>query len=381
MSGDWLPADLKRRRTLENRLAAIFEAAGYAGIDVPVVEPAELYLRKFGGQALARIVTFTDGAGRRLSVRPEFTASVVRILAERAPGLPLRWYYLGPVVRLGPDGRVIQFHQAGVELIGVGEPDGDAEVLELLGRALARAGIAGFELRLNHLGIILGLFNKLGLTEPLTTFFIAGLDEIAAGNLPPELRRYLDELAEAEESDGLRDVLAAVGPDGARRLVLSVLENIAAPGRTGRRDLDAIADRLIRRLNLSDELAALRTAIEFARRLHPLRGPAAGVLPAAGRLLAEFGLESGPLTRLGDLAARLESVLGGLGRVSLDLGFSRGLGYYSGLVFEAALPGNPEVRFGGGGRYDGLSAELGGPPAPAIGFSLTVENLLLAGGG
>jgi len=241
MPRDWLPTDLRRRRALEDRLAAVFEAAGYAGVDVPVVEPADLYLRKFGGQALARTVVFTDGAGRRLSVRPEFTASVVRILAEQSPALPLRWYYLGPVVRLGPDGGVIEFHQAGVELVGMAGPDADAEVLELLGRALAEAGIRGFQLKLNHLGIILGLFDKLGLAEPLTTFFIASLDEVAAGNLPPELARYLEELAEAGESDGLREVLAAVGPEGARRLVLSVLESIAGPGRTGRRGLDAFA--------------------------------------------------------------------------------------------------------------------------------------------
>ncbi len=380
MPRDWLPADFRRRRALEDRLVAVFEAAGYAGIDVPIVEPADLYLRKFGGQALARTVVFVDGSGRQLSVRPEFTASVVRLLTERSPALPLRWYYLGPVVRLGPDGRVTEFHQAGVELIGISGPDGDAEVLGLLGRALAEAGIRGFELKLNHLGIIQGLLAKLGLSEPLTTFFIAGLEEIAAGNLPPELQRYLDELAEADESDGLREVLAAVGPDGARRLVLSVLENIAAPGRTGRRDLEAIADRLIRRLNLSDELTALRTATDFARQLNPLRGPVHEVFPEAEQLLADFGLDPGPLTRLRELTTRLGGILAGRGEVVLDLGFSRGLGYYSGLVFEAALPGDPEVRLGGGGRYDGLIAELGGPPAPAIGFRLTVENLLSAAG-
>lgn len=381
MPRDWLPTDLRRRRALEDRLAAVFEAAGYAGVDVPVVEPADLYLRKFGGQALARTVVFTDGAGRRLSVRPEFTASVVRILAEQSPALPLRWYYLGPVVRLGPDGGVIEFHQAGVELVGMAGPDADAEVLELLGRALAEAGIRGFQLKLNHLGIILGLFDKLGLAEPLTTFFIASLDEVAAGNLPPELARYLEELAEAGESDGLREVLAAVGPEGARRLVLSVLESIAGPGRTGRRDLTAIADRLIRRLNLADELSALRTAADFARRLNPLRGPADQVFPEAGRLLAEFQLDPAPLESLRELVGRLGSVLSGRGEVVVDLGFSRGLGYYSGLIFEAALPTGPELRLGGGGRYDGLIAELGGPPAPAIGFSLTVENLLSAAEG
>lgn len=380
VSADWLPTQFKRRRALEDRLAAVFEGAGYLGIDVPIVEPAELYLRKFGGQALARIVTFTDGTGRRFSVRPEFTASVVRILTERLPGLPIRWYYSGPVLRLGPDGQAAQFHQAGVELIGVSEPEGDAEVLGLTGQALAEVGVLGFELKLNHLGIILGLLDRLGLSEPLSTLVIAGLNEVTAGNLPPELRRYLEELTETEESDGLRDLLAAVGPDGARRLVLSVLKNIAAPGRTGRRDLEAIADRLVRRLHLADELAALETAIEFARRLQPLRGPATEVLPAARNLLAEYGLEPGPLDRLWELTVRLGPVLADRGRVVLDLGFGRGLGYYSGLIFEAVLPGTPEVQLGGGGRYDGLIAELGGPPVPAIGFSLTLEHLISVSG-
>ena len=102
--------------------AAAFEtfaaARGYGMLDTPLLEQTELFVRKSGGELTTQLYSFVDPGGNRVSLRPEFTSSVIRHYAEQPHPLaqPVRWQYRGPVFR--HDGAFRQFTQAGAELIG-----------------------------------------------------------------------------------------------------------------------------------------------------------------------------------------------------------------------------------------------------------------------
>src|SRR3954453_12595689 len=122
---DVLPPDDARLRRLEARLRDGLERFGYQGIQTPIIEPLELFLRKSGDEIVARMYSFSHW-NRRLCLRPELTASVMRSFVGelQGRGLPQRLPYAGPSFRYERPsrGRSRQFTQVGVELIGAAGP-------------------------------------------------------------------------------------------------------------------------------------------------------------------------------------------------------------------------------------------------------------------
>src|SRR5919197_5384465 len=148
-TADVLPPDDARLRVLETQLRAGFERFGYEGIRTPVLEPLELFLRKSGDEIVARMYSFSHW-NRRLCLRPELTASVMRAFVDELQGhaLPLRLHYAGPSFRYERPsrGRSRQFTQVGVELIGAAGAAADAEVLYLACAGLEAVGIRRYRL-------------------------------------------------------------------------------------------------------------------------------------------------------------------------------------------------------------------------------------------
>ena len=120
---------LLRRERLQRRLTALLSSYGYRGLDTPLLEPTELFLRKSGGELASQLFSFTDPGSRAVSLRPEFTAPAMRYYLEHAAEieLPARWQYCGPVFRFDGasppsvsdrPGNSGQFTQIGGELLG-----------------------------------------------------------------------------------------------------------------------------------------------------------------------------------------------------------------------------------------------------------------------
>src|SRR5438128_8038504 len=99
-TSDVLPPQDARLRRLEARLRDGFERYGYKGIQTPVLEPLELFLRKSGDEIVTRMYSFSHW-NRRLCLRPDLTASVMRAFVDdlQGRGLPLRFHYAGPIFR------------------------------------------------------------------------------------------------------------------------------------------------------------------------------------------------------------------------------------------------------------------------------------------
>jgi histidyl-tRNA synthetase len=118
---DVLPAEQRAATRARQAIEALLERHGYAAVDLPIVEPRDLYLRKLGEELAGKVYEFSFG-GRELALRPEWTASVLRAYVSHMQGepLPLRLSYAGPVFRYERPQRLTyrQFTQVGVELVG-----------------------------------------------------------------------------------------------------------------------------------------------------------------------------------------------------------------------------------------------------------------------
>ena len=157
---DILPADMPAWQHLEGTARRLFEDYGFSEIRVPVFEYTELFARSIGASTdivEKEMYTFEDRDGRKITLRPEGTAGVVRAFVEHklyADSQLVKLFYLGPMFRheRPQKGRYRQFYQIGVEALGTDHPHVDIEVLAMLHALFERLGITGLTLQVNSLG-------------------------------------------------------------------------------------------------------------------------------------------------------------------------------------------------------------------------------------
>lgn len=312
---DYFWEEARRRRQLEATLLALFRSWGYGDVLPPAFEYEETLQERTNPQLQGELYRFVDRDGSMLSLRPDMTIQVARLVGTRLHDVPMpqRFCYAGSVYRYSEPraGQQREYWQAGVELIGAPQPAADAEVLALTAQALALAGLDDVRLAVGHLG-----------------FFHALLAELA---LPPAAQELLLTSIDRNSDAALADFLRGTGLPDDRRTVVAGLPHLSGD------DTAAVLQRA-RDLCLNDAMAA---AVENLR----------AILDA----LENYGIGS---------------------RVYLDLTEIHNLGYYTGVTFEAL---SPRLGFplAGGGRYDTLVGTFG-PAQPAVGVALTIDRILLA---
>ncbi|MDE2572864.1 MAG: ATP phosphoribosyltransferase regulatory subunit [bacterium] len=308
---DWLPGELAAKRALEAALRAVFARFGYQEAATPGFERFDVIEAGLGEALAAESFRFTDRRGTTMALRPEMTTPIARLVSTRLRNgpMPLRLCYVAPVYRYEEpqEGRMREFTQAGVELIGNASVEADVEIMLTALEALDAAGLPDACIDVNHVAIVDAVLREVGLQ-----------------------------------------------PDEAR-VVKSLL---------GRRNLVALrafcGERGDPKVQVLPELALLRGGTEVLERLL--------------RYVPHPRVDGG-IARLRAILARAESLSMGH-RIAIDFALLRDFEYYTGLVFEAYVP---ELGFSllGGGRYDALLGRFGGE-APAAGWSLGVERLLIA---
>ncbi len=311
---DFGPEEMARRRSLESAFSAVARRFGYQEVATPTFEHADLFIAKSGPAIVKDMYVFKDKAGRRLALRPELTAPVVRFyLSElRNRPKPIKVYYLGSCYRYEEPqfGRYREFFQFGVEILGANPLDSDAEVVATAVEAVREAGLKGFQVRIGHIGLIRSL---LPVDSAKQTAIIGFLDK--------------------RDEKGLQGELDASGK-GEMTEALLKLVNL----RGGR-------DTLKEAVGIVDELGggkAARSALEY----------------------------------LGQLGDRLG--LYDIRDLLFDLGIVRGLDYYTGLVFELHYePLGAASQICGGGSYS-LTDIFGDEPLPTTGFGMGFDRVLLA---
>ena len=148
-TSDLLPQDMAGHRHVINTAKTISLSFGFEEMATPIFEFTEVFARPLGETSdvvSKETYSFTDRGGEALTLRPEGTAGVVRALisAGFTQTLPQKFFYAGPMFRYErpQKGRMRQFHQIGVELLGVPGAVGDAEVITMGHMILSRLGVA-----------------------------------------------------------------------------------------------------------------------------------------------------------------------------------------------------------------------------------------------
>ena len=376
------PQELGRRTAVQDGLRDLFSSHGYQCIDTPLLEPTELFLRKSGGELAARMYTFTDPGGNRVSLRPEFTSSAIQYYLERADTepLPLKLQYNGPVFRYDESTGYRQFHQMGAEIIGSDEPSSDGEVLALAREGLSLLGVSRPVCVIGHVGVLHRMLDGLGISPRAQEFLIADFPRLKQGDegarTVQEQARSLGLLTSDNTARGLRMLIE--GRDEAESFdLLQDLFQESLTGLLGSRTMEDILTRFTDKLQRVDDPQGLETGIALFSRLASIAGDEESALPQIRSVTEEFGLSP-------DVLTPLEEVLAGFHQRSpsvslkIDIGLVRGIAYYTGMVFDilASSPDGPVVLCGGG-RYNSLVKALGGDDdVPALGFAYTLENLL-----
>lgn len=378
---DWLPAENSRLTDLEARLLERFARAGYEPLRTPVLEPTELHERKSGAGIVSKLFELAGGSGGLSGVclRPELTAGIVRAYtgAKVPPQAPWRVSHAGPVFRyetLKP-GKLREFRQVGVERLGDGGALADAEIVWLADWATSEIGVTGATVRLGHVGLILEMLRRSGLPAPLGSALIEMLSEAAAeGQGVLTLEKGLEQLSgwlQTDESAEIPSEVDRADDGGIDRLFRTLV-----PVVTGRRSGHEIIHRLRRKWDLGHGLlGALERVKTQVHALADLKGSPAEVLAKLGPEAESLAPDS--VASIRSLLTALEAFGIDPSRIVLDLGFGRGIGFYSQMVFEivAETPAGP-IELCGGGRYDGLARVLGSDRDDrGIGFAFGLERL------
>ena len=387
---DFTGDTLLRRERLQRRLTALLASYGYRGLDTPLLEPTELFLRKSGGELASQLFSFADPGSRAVSLRPEFTAPVMRYYLEHSSEieLPARWQYCGPVFRFdgassssAPDrpGSGGQFTQIGGELLGASSVVADVELLDLAVSALSASGLREWTLRLADLNVLNSLLNPLGLSERARSFVVQSVPLLRDG--PAAIPQLMDDaqrlhvVGRPGDDDYLSQAVQGLDDDEARSVLLGVLRSNPLD-QLGQRRPEEVVERLLRKIRRPDAEESLRLALQAACELAQVRGDAATALDGASAALRKAGADTVAAGRLRQLIGMLPEQHGASGRIVLDFGLVRGLAYYNGIIFEVSHPQWPGP-LGGGGRYDGLARDLGGSHRlPALGFAYNLDALV-----
>ena len=364
---------------------------GYRLLETPVLEPTELFMRKSGGELASQLYSFTDAGSNSVSLRPEFTSPIMRHYLENASkiSLPARWQYSGPVFRFDashPESSG-QFTQVGGEFIGSSEIEADVELLNLAVAVPTQLGLEGWSLRLADLDILNSLLDSVGLSDRARSFIIQSMPQLRKGrSVVPDFlsegqHKHLvggTNGSSDPEDAALRQAIHGLNDTQARSVLLGLLKWNSAD-QLGQRTPEDVVERLLHKIQGSDNEDNLRQGLELASDLAAIKGSPQQTLEAVKKILGTAGANQDAADRLAQIIDLIAADSVTKGQIVMDFGLVHGLAYYNGVIFEVSHPKGAGT-LGGGGRYDTLSRALGGDKAvPALGFAYNLDALIAIG--
>lgn len=306
---DYYPKDMAWRNYLLDTWRRVSIRNGFEQVDGPIFEPLELYKIKSGDGIVSELFHFQDRGGRDLAIRPEFTPTLARMVAEQAHTLakPIKWFCTPNFCRAERPqrGRLREFWQWNVDILGLDSPVADAECILTAVNLFEELGLGPEHVRfkISHRQTVRHVLNKMGVSDDkmLDAFDLLDRREKLSSQefeeraltigLDEQRLRRLDEVCRLKYQAGALDTM---------RIQIGIGEDL--------RDLEAL-DEQLRAFEITD--------------------------------WCEY-----------------------------DLGIVRGLAYYTGMVFEIHEVSGAERAIAGGGRYDKLIELFGGPSTPAVGFGM-----------
>jgi len=301
---DFYPEDMRLRNWLFQKFHASSLSHGFEEYDSPIIEHEELYTRKQGEEITQQLYNFEDKGGRKISLRPEMTPSLARMVMARSGALPLpiKWYSIPQCWRYERTqrGRGREHYQWNVDIWGMEGIEADAELLSVMVHMFESVG-------LTHDDVVVRISSRKVLEEVLGSLGIEGDSFTRTCVIVDKMDKLPEETVSAQLSDlGISDSSITT--------IQSVLSVTDLP-------------------ELRDMLSPDSMAVSELERLF--------------QLLESYGISDW---------------------TKFDASVVRGLAYYTGPVFEAQDRGGELRAICGGGRYDKLIGTLGGRDLPATGF-------------
>ena len=315
-----LPADQIKMEKMMETLRRSYSVYGFAPLDTPIIESAEVLLAKGGGETEKQIYRFNKGDSD-LALRFDLTVPLAKFVAANYGSLtfPFRRYQIGKVYRgeRAQRGRFREFYQADIDIIGDGKLDiiNEAEIPAIIYRTFTALGLRGFKIKVNNRKLLNGFYSLAGMSEKAGDIMrtVDKLDKIGANKVRQLL---MDELHMfSHKADDVMDFMAVSGTNAE---VIAGLERY--------RGMDALFD---------EGLEELKTVTRY---------------------LADFGVPEE--------------------NFAIDLSIARGLDYYTGTVYETEMTAHPEIgSVCSGGRYDDLAGYYTDKKLPGVGISIGLTRL------
>ena len=302
-------------------LRTTYASYGFAPLDTPIIEDAQILLAKGGGETEKQIYRFQKGDSD-LALRFDLTVPLAKYVALHCNELafPFRRFQISKVYRgeRAQRGRFREFYQADIDIIGDGKLDilNEAEIPAIIYKVFRGFGLERFQIRVNNRKILSGFYAMLELSEKSGEIMrtVDKLDKIGADKVKAILMGEECGLNEAQADE----ILKFIAITGTNAEVIAALE-----GYTGRNEMFD--------LGLSE-------------------------LKAVTANLAAFGVPEK--------------------NFAVDLTIARGLDYYTGTVYETTLLDHPEIgSVCSGGRYDNLAGYYIEKQLPGVGISIGLTRL------
>jgi len=316
---DFYPDEMRQRNWMFGMWKSVAAQYGFEEYDAPVLENEDLYIRKAGEEVTQQLYNFEDKGGRRVSLRPEMTPSLARMVMAKQRGLPLplKWYSLPQCWRYErmTRGRRREHFQWNMDIWGVAGVTAEAELLSAITSFFEQVGLTSNDIgiKVNSRGAIQEILLGLGVPEEKFAQTCVLVDKL-----------------EKMPREAIEKEMQAVG------LEMPVIDRILEVLQT--KDLDAMQE-----------------------------------------LVGKDSKALGELRNLFDLA----EAYGYKDWLVFDASVVRGLAYYTGIVFEGFDRKGEFRAICGGGRYDKLLGSFGGEALPAVGFGFgdaVIAELLMAKG-
>jgi len=307
---DFLPEDLAIRNHIFSAWRRVSRRYGVVEYDGPPLEPLDLYVEKSGEEIMGQLYHFVDKGERDVTLRPEMTPTLARVLGERSRAMPkpIRWFTIPQLFRYERQqrGRLKEHFQWNVDVVGEGGVAADVEVVAVAIDGLRELGLdaSDFHARVSDRRVLSALLRACGITDESLLVAYAIVDKLERDPAEVTAERLKTE--------------CGLDPERAQQ----VLDLFEIDG------LDALAGSFPDNPEVRVSVGEMRAYLDA---------------------LASMGLSD---------------------YVTFDLKIVRGLAYYTGIVFEL-FDRKGELRaICGGGRYDRLLELVGGEPLPAVGFGM-----------
>lgn len=314
---DSLPKEEIPKRKIINRLEEAFQSYGFVPIDTPVLEYTSVLLGKGGGETDKQVFHFLDNGGREVAMRFDLTVPFARFLASHTNelSLPFKRYHINKVWRgeKPQKGRYREFIQCDFDIVGVDNAQSDYEILSMMDYSFRLLGINNYSFHLSHRGLFNTFLEKIGVKE-----------------YSVEILRSVDKIRK-------------IGRDEVKASLTTILSS------------NEKADLILSFITSGE-------GSDFLSTLEKLEELCGGVNEYSSRL------------------REIYSILSSMGKEKnfiLDPTITRGLDYYTGIVYETFLTDLPSLgSVCSGGRYNDLASLYTKERIPGVGSSIGLDRLL-----